>query len=660
MPRDSRRFLLISLAILIFCPFFNPSVLAQSASDARLTAPDTSEFPHLVARLDVHDPSGAFVHGLTPQDVTLQENGLLVPVAELQEQKPGVQFVIAVSSGESFAIRDGLGVSRYEYLLQGLLTGVWAYASPGGDDFSLITLGGPQVIHSSDPGAVRASLVEYVPADPQAHPTLEVLASALQVASDPLNRPGMERAILFITPPQGNEVSLGLQSIIESAAQQDIRIFVWLVASPEVFNLPEIDLLRNLATQTHATFFAFSHDEPIPDLETMLEPLRYVYQLGYQSQVAAPGAQQVSAQVLVRGELVTTQPQSFELDLQPPAPTLLDLPGVIARVFSGTPAPGDANAEADFVPSLQVIDIQVAFPDGFERPLARTSLYVDGALYAENTAPPLNRFVWDLRVYTQDGDHTLSIEAVDSLGISGRSTDSSVKITVPTTTQGVLVAISQKKPMLVGVVVLISASILVLVLILGGRIHPKPHPGQVRGVAGSTEKTRPAGLRERMRQRKDPLTQPVKIASLPPAQVRPRTKSLGERLPWLKRREKPAPALAYLIPLVGTDETTLPAPFQINTHDITLGRDASQASLVITDPSLEGLHARIHHEGDRFLITDAGSVAGTWVNYEPVPPTGAYLEHADIIHLGAVGFRFTLAEPGQPRKVVVTPLETGK
>jgi hypothetical protein len=36
---------------------------------------------------------------------------------------------------------------------------------------------------------------------------------------------------------------------------------------------------------------------------------------------------------------------------------------------------------------------------------------------------------------------------------------------------------------------------------------------------------------------------------------------------------------------------------------------------------------------------------------------GIQLEHADIIHLGQVVFRFTLAKPGQLREIVVTPLE---
>jgi predicted component of type VI protein secretion system len=108
---------------------------------------------------------------------------------------------------------------------------------------------------------------------------------------------------------------------------------------------------------------------------------------------------------------------------------------------------------------------------------------------------------------------------------------------------------------------------------------------------------------------------------------------------------------------VGFDEPTIPAPLQITTENISLGSDPHRATLVIVDPSIEGLHARIHRQDKAFLIADAGTVAGTWVNYEQVISQGTLLQHMDIIHLGRIGFRFQLLEPGQPRKVTVTPLE---
>ncbi|HEX9091090.1 MAG TPA: Ig-like domain-containing protein, partial [Anaerolineales bacterium] len=450
---------------------------AQATYIATLSPVDINGFPHLKAYLDVHDPSGAFVHGLKLQDVTIQENGVQVPVTELHEQKPGVQFVIAITAGEPFIIRDAQGITRYEHLLKGLVGGTWSENPSGEDDYSLLTMGGPQLIHSSNPVELRSALESYKADDPKAIPSLEILASALQVASDPTDRPGMERAILFITPPQSADVSTGLQSIIASAAEQNIHIYVWLVASREVFDLPEIDQLRNLADQTRAAFFAFSYDETVPDLETLLEPLRYIYQLGYDSKVAAAGTQQVTAQVNIGTEKITTQPQSFEIDLLSPAPTILNPPTEIIRNFPSRPTPGTTVTNNDLMPVEKVLTIEVTFPDGFERSLTHTSLYVDGTVVAENTSPPFEQFIWDLRSYTQDGVHTLSVEAVDNLGLIGKTGEITVKVVVPTTTQGVILAVSQKRPLIIGATVFVSASILVLVLIIGGRIRPKPHPG---------------------------------------------------------------------------------------------------------------------------------------------------------------------------------------
>jgi hypothetical protein len=657
MSGHHERLSLIILTLLIIFVVCVGSSSAQATFTATLTTPDTSNFPYLSAYLDAHDPLGGFVHGLTPQDVTLQENGVSVPVNALEEQKPGVQFVIAITPGVSFTIRDSLGNSRYEYFLQGLLAGTWASQPSGVDDFSLLTMGGPMLTHTSNPVSLHSLVETYKPDDPNAIPSLEVLAAALQVASDPTIRPGMERAILFITPPQETDISLGLQSIIASASQQNIHIFVWLLAAPEVFDSTEVDQLRNLAEQTHADFFAFSHDEAIPDLDTLLEPLRHVYQLSYDSQINTAGPQQVAAQLNLGSELITTPAQSFEINLQSPVPTILNPPVEIVRAFSSQPTPEMPDVNGELQPAEEVLNIQVDFPDGYERLIALTRLYVDGAIATENSSPPYDQFIWDLRPYTQEGVHTLSVEAIDNLGLVGMSGEALVKIIVPTTTQGLIVAVSQKRSLVIGATVVISASILVLVLIVGGRIHPKPHPGQVGQTAGSSEKTRPSGYRERAHQRKDPVTQPVKITTSSTVRVKPLSKSWRERLPWLKRKEDPIPALAYLIPLVGSDEPTLPAPLQITDENVTLGTDPQQASLIIDDPSIEAIHARIHYGDKKFLITDAGSVAGTWVNYEQVTPKGIYLVHMDIIHLGGIGFRFKLSQPGPLHKVVVTPLE---
>ncbi len=314
-------------------------------------------------------------------------------------------------------------------------------------------------------------------------------------------------------------------------------------------------------------------------------------------------------------------------------------------------------ADAELIPTEQVIRIWVSFPDGYDRPLTRTSLYIDGTLYSENTIPPYDKFVWDLKPYTQDSTHTIKVSATDSLGLIGTSGDSTIKIIVPLRAQGVMVALSQNTPLLVGIIVFMIATLLILGLIVSGRIRPKPHPGQVTVAIDSNQKTRPMGYRRSMIHDTIPITQ--RINRIPVPVLKSTVDIKGKRiwLPWIKRKEELKPADAYLVPLMGTDEPTLPAPIPIVVDEFSIGRDSHQVVIVLSDPSVEKVHARIHHKGNSFLITDAGSVAGTWVNFNLVPPSGTALTHADIIHIGGVGFRFLLTKPDKLRTIVVTPLD---
>jgi hypothetical protein len=189
-------------------------------------------------------------------------------------------------------------------------------------------------------------------------------------------------------------------------------------------------------------------------------------------------------------------------------------------------------------------------------------------------------------------------------------------------------------PLLSGLAVLLTGAVLLLVLVVGGKVHPYSL----------------VAARRRRRHRSDPVTQPVQARIEPPSN---RLSGWVNRFQWPQRHTAPK-ALAFLnfIP-EGEDQSTAP-PLPITTDEVTLGSDPSQATLVMKDPSVEALHARlIRVEDGSFRLADQGSVAGTWVNYTPVSSEGARLEHGDLVHIGRMGFRFTLRQPIQKRKPVV-------
>jgi predicted component of type VI protein secretion system len=126
---------------------------------------------------------------------------------------------------------------------------------------------------------------------------------------------------------------------------------------------------------------------------------------------------------------------------------------------------------------------------------------------------------------------------------------------------------------------------------------------------------------------------------------------------WVHRYPVPK-ASAFLTFLSDSEETAPPAPIPLTGSEVTIGRDPIRATVVLDDPTVETLHARLRQEDGAYRLADEGSIAGTWVNYTQIPQEGVCLEHGDLIHIGRLGFRFSLRQPIHIRKPVVIPQET--
>jgi hypothetical protein len=73
--------------------------------------------------------------------------------------------------------------------------------------------------------------------------------------------------------------------------------------------------------------------------------------------------------------------------------------------------------------------------------------------------------------------------------------------------------------------------------------------------------------------------------------------------------------------------------------DTTIGRAESCDIGLFGDPGVERIHARIVKQGSRFLLADAGSAAGTFLNDERVTET-VPLRSGDLIRIGGSVLRF--------------------
>jgi hypothetical protein len=289
----------------------------------------------------------------------------------------------------------------------------------------------------------------------------------------------------------------------------------------------------------------------------------------------------------------------------------------------------------DYSPTELELHILVDFPDQRMRSLARTALLVNGVVIDENLTPPFDVFQWDIRQITGSSPYTLQVIAEDILGLSGSSIDTIIEVNVKRPANSFWVLLARNTPTLIGLAVLLTGAVALLLMVVGGRIHPHRIPIP------------------RLRRAKN-----VQVETSTPVSDEQAIQAWTGRLHWPQRRVKPQ-ADAYLTPLAGDDAIGSLPPFALTAVEVTIGSDPQRATLVVLgDPSVEGLHARvIKNEAGAYLLTDAGSIAGTWVNFTLLPSEGTCLEHNDLIHLGRSSYRFIQTHPTNLRKPVIRRLE---
>lgn len=635
----SGRYISICLALLIVLTAFTP-VQAQDTGSADLTALDASSFPQIETFMHAWDAGGAFVGGLQANQVTVIEDGARIAVTELEELDPGAVFVVAINPGRSFAIRDGQGISRYDLIREVLAAWAGETGASQEDDLSLIINDGPVGMHLSGRAEFLATLNQYDGEARTAEPGMDLFSTAINSAAGTAAPEGTGRAVLLITALPSGDITLGIPDLASISKQAGVRVSVWLVAPAGVITTPAASAFSDLAAQTGGEFFLYSGVENFPTPENYIAKVRGSYRLSYRSQMAASGEHTVMVEIdIPGGEVIASPLQTFNLDLQPPAPELESAPSNIVREN-----PEDAeDVSVDLLPTSQELTVRVGFPDGMPREVLTTTLYVDGVVAGIQTGTLTGTFTWDISRYLESGQHMLKLETVDSQGMIGSSPDYTVDIQVKRTQPSIWVTVSKNVPWFVGLVVLLTGTVLVTVLIVTGKIRPR--------IALQDEKTIPnARTKARsLRKRQDPVTQPVKVREETGSRAKP---GILARLSWPHRRTT-AEAAATLHRVSESETEVAIPPIPLSKTEMIIGKDGGRCDLVVDDPSVDPVHARLTREGSSFRISDAGSIAGTWVDYSPVSEEGTLLEHGDIIHIGRVGFKLSLKDSARALKPVI-------
>jgi len=191
-----------------------------------------------------------------------------------------------------------------------------------------------------------------------------------------------------------------------------------------------------------------------------------------------------------------------------------------------------------------------------------------------------------------------------------------------------------------GLGAVILAAILLLIFLRRGLIHPKAF----RRVRKTSQET------------KTQEEKPRRTSS-----ARENISSWINAFPWPESGEiaQSAPETkAVLEPITEQAKKLFPERIPIHDIEMTFGKDASAATILIKEASVSDLHARLKLISENtYQLSDEGSVAGTWVNYQPIDGENRLLKHGDIIHIGRAGFLFRIQDPSTHQEVIITSEE---
>ncbi len=634
----------VGLILVILLAVSAIPALAAEGGNIIVTPPITTRFPEISFFIKPFKADGAFIDDLLPTQIQVQEDGKVFPAATLEKIQPGIQFTVALNTA-AYMVTQEDGKAAFQKIIASLVS--WAQAQPQDtpDTFNLATNAGIKLTGSKDPQEWVKALQDFQPDPTNNQSSLKSLTDALDLTTSPAAQANVKRAILYITPLPTAANLLALPNLAQRASQQGVTVFVWVLAPENNGSPASVVPLQDMADHTGGKVVYLGDDAANPQVEDLLKPMRYIYSLTYRSGLSQGGSHTLSVHIL-RSDFDGISPeQAFSLDIEPPNPMFLAPPQLIQRKL----IKDSTQKKSSLEPVRSNIQILIEFPDNHPRPLSQTLLYVDGVVIAKNTAEPFDRFDWPLDSYVETGKHLLKVEVIDSLGMSHTSIESPVEIDVekPASIFSRLEEVPWQKVGLWAAALAAALSVAGVLVFVGRKrkaILESATP--VRPPASTAMKSKP---RNRFN---DPVTQPVPIS-----QDAPRKASDHLSANW------PRAASNAAVParLVGIAEAGSPIPratILLTRPEITLGSDPKQAIQVLDNPSVDGLHARLFQspEGD-FYIADAGSVAGTWVNYAPVAREGVRLEHGDLIHLGRVSYRFELTNPRRIRQPVATAID---
>jgi pSer/pThr/pTyr-binding forkhead associated (FHA) protein/Mg-chelatase subunit ChlD len=621
-----RRFLLtfgVALALLVPAPGF-----AQTGPvDVRVYNADHARFPGVCVQVAPLAPDGTIVPELAAA-FRVYENGEPRPVTTVSREHFGAQVAVVLDASGSMKLPAVTGGQRRRLdeavgaLDDLILTDKWLQRDQQRDQMLVLAPTGADSLNVVQPwtnvyNAVHNAAYQVQPVDGNT-PLYKMLKDAMTQMSQLAGNERMAKFLVVLSDGVDKTSAQEGSDIINLANQLGVKVLSILVG-PETAE--QSKTLRRLAEESGGgtagdwSYTDYTGPDSLAPLYRAIQSQAEPYIVCYRSKVGQPTPQELQVGVQLADQEYKSRPFSFRVPVKPALVVVKSPPDGDQIAWT---APAWDTDPAQIQPAALPVEVEVSWPDNFQRTINSVNYEVDGSVVAE--LGTTEAFTWDISTLA-DGVHSLRVIVKDELGVDSPSAPTQINIarrfpSKPAPTPTPVPTPQPLKDQILEAVKnpLISGTLLVSLIAVGLALYVLLRKPKVVSNMATT------------------VVDAVRDATIV---FRPRSSGADMR-----------PAGATLLPILD-DAGTPGTPIPIHSQSVTIGRDPARAQVVFSDRSVSRLHARLVEEADGvFVLHDEGSASGTYVNGERVDMQPRVLKDGDSIEFGRQKVTFQGGAPG--------------
>jgi hypothetical protein len=424
------------IILILFLSISTKSTLAQ-ADPNKLTIVnvESESFPNINVSIRVAAANNVPVRGLANSQFVITENGETKAFQGFSEEddRQGVRIYFVVDAGYrvSAEVANGPFISRARGFIQDFVN---ESMIPNVDEINITAVQGdrvynPIISRSGNRENILSAIESYQP--PPAPPRIPNELGTPEIPPGSLSNPlayiqtlletevavdtgGRAQAIVLISPGLEGFSTINPGELSNEARLAGVPIF-------SVFTNPNLagdqrESLNELVGDSGGVFVDSVNAEQIYN---GLANLRHLYQLTYRSSINNSNPQRIEVTIESNEEVA----DEFEFsipDIAAPEVTFI-LPEANESI---TRSPITGATGSDFLePGEYLVEVEVAFPDNYERRLERPNLLADGVEVGQMTLDSGSTygFSWDISEYSSSDNVNLEVRVTDELGLVGTS-----------------------------------------------------------------------------------------------------------------------------------------------------------------------------------------------------------------------------------------------